>query len=273
MLQAKKSLGQNFLEDTSFIEGILESAAIDKNEVVVEIGPGLGALTFPLTERAGEVIAVETDPRFKETLLGANRKNLTLIEGNILDLDLDTLLIDKNIETKTYSVVANIPYYITAPIIRRLLALRIQPRQIILMVQDEVAKRLTAKPGDMSLLSVMAQYSASVEKLFFVPRVAFSPIPKVDSAVIKIIPKSLVDTQEEKRFFRIVKAGFQAKRKTLVNNLISLTGKSKGELELLLEKLGLRQDIRAQALSLAEWQVLVDQLSGEDTKIKSESGE
>ena len=99
MLQAKKSLGQNFLEDTSFIDGILESAAIDKNEVVVEIGPGLGALTFPLTEQAGEVIAVETDPRFKETLLGGNRKNLTLIEGNILDLDLDTLLIDKNIET------------------------------------------------------------------------------------------------------------------------------------------------------------------------------
>jgi 16S rRNA (adenine1518-N6/adenine1519-N6)-dimethyltransferase len=261
MLQAKKSLGQNFLEDTSFIDRILEEAALSEAEVVVEIGPGLGALTIPLTERAKEVIAVEADPRFTEILLAADKKNLTLIEGNILDLDLDTLLASKEILTKTYSVVANIPYYITAPIIRRLLALHIQPRQIILMVQDEVAERLTAKPGQMSLLSVMAQYSATVEKLFFVPRTAFEPAPKVDSAVIKIEPKSLIDPKEEKRFFRVVKAGFQAKRKTLTNNLTSLTGKSKEELEQVLQDLGLRTDIRAQALSLAEWQQLVDRLS------------
>jgi 16S rRNA (adenine1518-N6/adenine1519-N6)-dimethyltransferase len=130
-----------------------------------------------------------------------------------------------------------------------------------LMVQDEVAERLIAKPGQMSLLSVMAQYSASVEKLFFVPRVAFSPIPKVDSAVIKITPRALVDSKEEKHFFRIVKAGFQAKRKTLTNNLTSLTGKSKEELETLLVDLGLRPDIRAQALSLTDWQHLVERLS------------
>ncbi|MEK9173886.1 MAG: 16S rRNA (adenine(1518)-N(6)/adenine(1519)-N(6))-dimethyltransferase RsmA, partial [Patescibacteria group bacterium] len=250
MVEAKKSLGQNFLEDTSYIERILDAALLGAGEVALEIGPGLGALTFLLTERAGQVIAVETDPRFTEILLGENKKNLTLIEGNILDLDLDTLLASKNIQTKTYSVIANIPYYITAPIIRRLLALHIQPRQIILMVQDEVAERLTAKPGSMSLLSVMAQYSATVEKLFFVPRSAFSPVPKVDSAVIKITPRSLVDAKEEKSFFRIVKAGFQAKRKTLVNNLANLTGKSKEALEQILTQLQLRTDIRAQALSI-----------------------
>ncbi len=261
MVEAKKSLGQNFLEDTSYIERILEAALLEKGEIALEIGPGLGALTFPLTDQASHVIAVETDPRFTEILLAENKKNLTLIEGNILDLDLDTLLTSKNIQTKAYSVIANIPYYITAPIIRRLLALHIQPRQIILMVQDEVAERLIAKPGQMSLLSVMAQYSASVEKLFFVPRVAFSPIPKVDSAVIKITPRALVDNKEEKRFFRIVKAGFQAKRKTLTNNLTSLTGKSKEELEALLVDLGLRPDIRAQALSLRDWQKLVEKLS------------
>lgn len=261
MVEAKKSLGQNFLEDRSYIERILDAAFLETGEVVLEIGPGLGALTFPLTERAGQVIAVETDPRFTEILLAENKTNLTLVEGNILDLDLDTLLASKDIQTKTYSVIANIPYYITAPIIRKLLALRIQPRQIILMVQDEVALRLIAKPGQMSLLSVMAQYSADVEKLFFVPREVFSPIPKVDSAVIKITPKTLVESKEEKRFFRIVKAGFQAKRKTLINNLTSLTGQSKEELEALLVDLGLRSDIRAQALSLTDWQRLVDKLS------------
>ncbi|MEK9174018.1 MAG: rRNA adenine N-6-methyltransferase family protein, partial [Patescibacteria group bacterium] len=124
-----------------------------------------------------------------------------------------------------------------------------------------------------SLLSVMAQYSATVEKLFFVPRTAFSPVPKVDSAVIKITPRSLVDAKEEKRFFRIVKAGFQAKRKTLVNNLANLTGKSKEELEQILTQLQLRTDIRAQALSIAEWQQLVDVLSGEETKVEAESSE
>jgi 16S rRNA (adenine1518-N6/adenine1519-N6)-dimethyltransferase len=270
MLQAKKSLGQNFLEDTSYIEQILESACIKKGEVIVEIGPGLGALTLPMTKLAKEVIAIEADPRFTEILLEANKTNLTLIEGNILDIDLDTLLRERGIVTKEYSVIANIPYYITAPIIRMLLRLRIQPRQIILMVQDEVALRLVAKPGNMSLLALMAQYNAEVEKLFFVSRKAFSPMPKVDSAVIKITPKDLVDEKEEKRFFRIVKAGFLAKRKTLVNNLTGLTGMSREELEKILIDLELRLDIRAQALSLEEWKRLVDELSRQEAKKEAE---
>lgn len=260
MLQAKKSLGQNFLHDTSFIEAIVEEAAIE-NEVVLEIGPGLGALTFPLLEKASEVIAIETDPRFKEILLAPNKPNLTLVEGNILDIDVDTFLRERTIESKAYSVVANIPYYITAPIIRSLLALSVQPRQIILMVQDEVAMRLTAKPGSMSLLSVMAQYNATVTKLFFVPKEAFDPEPKVNSAVIKIVPECTIEPAEEKRFFRIVKAGFQAKRKTLVNNLISITGQSREELEDILTSLGLRTDVRAQALSLGEWRALVEKVA------------
>jgi 16S rRNA (adenine1518-N6/adenine1519-N6)-dimethyltransferase len=270
MLQAKKSLGQNFLEDTSFINRITEAASIKNSEVIVEIGPGLGALTLPLTKLAKEVIAVEADPRFTQVLVAADKPNLTLIEGNILDIDLDTLLREKGVVTKEYSVVANIPYYITAPIIRMLLRLRTQPRQIILMVQDEVAERLIATPGSMSLLALMAQYNASVEKLFFVPRQAFSPAPKVDSAVIKITPKDVINEKEEKRFFRVVKAGFLAKRKTLVNNLTALTGQSRGELEKLLASLHLRADIRAQALSLDEWRSLVEALSREEIKEKAD---
>lgn len=265
MLKAKKSLGQNFLREERYIEDIIQEAKID-NEVVLEIGPGLGALTFPLTEKAKTVIAIETDPRFKEILLRENKTNLTLIDGDILDIDADTLLREQNIQSGEYSVVANIPYYITAPIIRKLLGLRVQPRQIILMVQDEVALRLVAKPGAMSLLSVMAQYNAQVTKLFFVPKEAFDPEPKVNSAVIKIVPEKIIDFQEEKQFFRIVKAGFQAKRKTLVNNLMGITGRSRENLEGTLETLGLRKDIRAQALSLQDWRNLVEAVSLEQDK-------
>ncbi len=260
MLTAKKSLGQNFLKEEQYIKDIISYADIS-SEVVLEIGPGLGALTFPLLEEAKEVIAVEADPRFKDILLEKKKDNLTLIEGNILDIDVDTLLEQKHISSGAYSVIANIPYYITAPIIRKLLALRYQPRQIILMVQDEVANRLVASPGDMSLLAVMAQYNAKVEKLFFVPKEAFEPVPKVNSAVVKLVPETAIDFVEEKRFFRIVKAAFQSKRKTLVNNLTSITGQSKPALEQVLESLSLRKDIRAQALSLKEWQSLVDTLT------------
>jgi 16S rRNA (adenine1518-N6/adenine1519-N6)-dimethyltransferase len=183
-------------------------------------------------------------------------QSVSILEGNILDINLKELLEASGFAEHPYKIIANIPYYITAPIIRTLLALPYQPASMTLMVQDAVADRLAAKPGEMSLLSVMAQYYAAVEKKFFVPREAFDPVPKVDSAVIRIIPRRAYDPEEDRKVFRLVRAGFSARRKTLVNNLSSSLSVAKEAVEEKLAQLGLRPDIRAQALSVDDWERL-----------------
>lgn len=257
-VKAKKSLGQNFLQDAEIIERIFEAAEVSPTDWVLEIGPGTGILTFRLSDQVEKLLAIELDHQLVERLQQhfIDSKHVSILEGNILDVNLKELLEASGFAEHPYKIIANIPYYITAPIIRTLLSLEYQPASMTLMVQDAVADRLAARPGEMSLLSVMAQYYAAVEKKFFVPREAFDPVPKVDSAVIRIIPRRAYDPEEDRKVFRLVRAGFAARRKTLLNNLSSSLSVSKESVEEKLVQLGLRPDIRAQALSVDDWERL-----------------
>lgn len=257
-LKAKKSLGQNFLQDAEIIERIFEAAEVQPTDWVLEIGPGTGVLTFRLAEQVEKVLAIELDHQLVLRLQQhfIDSKSVSILEGNILDVNLKELLETSGFAEHPYKIIANIPYYITAPIIRTLLALPYQPTTLTLMVQDAVADRLAAQPGDMSLLSIMAQYYAAVEKKFFVPKEAFDPVPKVDSAVIRITPKRAYDPEEDRKLFRLIRAGFAARRKTLANNLSSSLSVPKADVEEKLTRLGMRVDIRAQALSVDDWERL-----------------
>ncbi|HWQ59605.1 MAG TPA: 16S rRNA (adenine(1518)-N(6)/adenine(1519)-N(6))-dimethyltransferase RsmA [Candidatus Fimivivens sp.] len=254
-VQAKKSLGQNFLRDVDIIDGILEIADLGSEDRVLEIGPGTGALTSHLLAHVASVTAVEIDHdmivRLGETF--CESKGLSLLEANILDMDLGTYLRDAGFEDGKYKIIANIPYYITAPIIRLLLSLAIRPERMVLMVQEEVADRLTAPPGGMSLLSLSAQYYADVTKELFVPKTAFDPVPKVDSAVISLVPKREFSAESDRKLFRIARAGFAARRKTLANNLSSSLRIPRKEIESMLGSLGLSTLVRAQELAVDEW--------------------
>jgi 16S rRNA (adenine1518-N6/adenine1519-N6)-dimethyltransferase len=254
-VKAKKSLGQNFLRDVAIIDGILGIAELSTDDRVFEIGPGTGALTTHLLMHAGSVTAVELDHqmvlRLGETF--RESKGFSLLEGNILDMDLGAYLREAGFEDGGYKVVANIPYYITAPIIRLLLSLGTRPERIVLMVQEEVADRLSAPPRQMSLLSLMAQYYATVTKKLFVPRASFYPEPKVDSAVILLIPKRPYSKEGDRNLFRVARAGFAARRKTLANNLSSTFHIPREEVERMLADLGLDRMARAQELSVEDW--------------------
>jgi 16S rRNA (adenine1518-N6/adenine1519-N6)-dimethyltransferase len=258
LVKAKKSLGQNFLKDESVIEQILAVAEIGPEDRVFEIGPGTGVLTKVLDSRAKQVVAMELDHQLVERLTEHFEKSegISILEGNILDANLHEILTHAGYVSGQYKVVANIPYYITAPIIRTLLSLTMQPQSLTLMVQKEVAERLTAKPGAMSLLSLMAQYYSDAHIAFTVPKEAFDPTPKVDSAVIHLVPKQSFDSIKDRKFFRIARAGFAARRKTLANNLASSLKIEKKSVEAFLGARGLRRDIRAQALSVSDWNAL-----------------
>ena len=257
-VKAKKSLGQNFLKDEHIIEGIFAVADVEPHDWILEIGPGTGALTLKLVSRVEKLLAIELDhelvTRLQSQLIDS--KVVSIVQGNILDINAEEVLRTSGFAEHSYKIIANIPYYITAPIIRTLLSLRIRPQSMTLMVQDEVAERLAAKPGSMSLLSLMVQYYASVEKKMFVPKTAFDPMPKVDSAVVHIIPKRVFDPEVDRRIFRLARAGFAARRKTLANNLATSFSLTRERVTERLESLGLRSDIRAQALSVDDWERL-----------------
>ena len=262
-VKPKKSLGQNFLKDESVIERILATAEIGPEDKVFEIGPGTGAMTEHLGKQAKQVVALELDHQLVTRLTEHFEKSegVSILEGNILDVNLNEMLSHAEFEPRKYKVVANIPYYITAPIIRTLLSLSVQPKSLTLMVQKEVAERLTAKPGAMSLLSLMAQYYSDAVLVFVVPRAAFDPVPKVDSAIVHLIPKRTFDPETDRQFFRLARAGFAARRKTLSNNLSSSLKLEKKEIEAAFAALGMRLDIRAQSLSVFDWQQLQEKLS------------
>lgn len=259
-IKPKKLLGQNFLRDTGIVEEIIRVADIGKDDRILEIGPGDGALTAHLVSRAGQVSAIELDaeliPRLSERFQESD--NLSLLEGNILDLDVNQYVAESGFEDGKYKVVANIPYYITAPIIRLLLSLSVRPECIVLMVQDAVAERLVAPPGKMSMLSVMAQYYSDVRKEIFVPKTAFYPVPKVDSAVVRFIPKRAFDKDGDRKLFRVVRAGFAARRKTLANNIASSFRIPRAEVESMFSVLGLEPMVRAQELHVEDWEKLAD---------------
>jgi len=263
MIKAKKSLGQNFLKDDAVLQRIIESANLSKNDVVIEIGPGHGVLTELLARKCKKVIAIELDDRLIEMLRNKlrNKENVEIIHNDILKINLPKLVTDYELLVTDYKIVANIPYYITAPIIRLLLETKIPPSEMILMVQKEVAERICAKAGEMSILAVSVQYYAQPEYLFTVPKTAFDPMPKVDSAVIRIATSNqqpVISKKNNKDFFRVVRMGFSAKRKTLVNNLANGLQMDKKKVEEKLIAFGFSKNTRAQELGVEDWEKIIE---------------
>ncbi len=257
-MKAKKSLGQNFLTDESVPAKMIEVAGVLRTDNVLEIGPGRGFLTRVLMREFAHVWAIEADAELIPKLTaGYDARRLSVIYGDVMELDIDKLVSLRKLEP--YHIIANIPYYITGKLLRKLLSLEQVPKSIVLMVQKEVAERITAPVGQMSLLAISVQYLADAEYCFTVTRDKFDPSPKVDSAVVRIVPHDKIPSAaERKRFFGIVRAGFGAKRKTLVNNLSVGLSLSKSEITEILRKLELSPTIRAQELSISDWQRLVN---------------
>lgn len=268
---AKRTMGQNFLVDDKVLAKIVAAAELKSSDTVVEIGPGLGVLTEELAKRAGKVIAIEKDEKlcnlliqklkgkvspYKITNLSklqnyeiTNVKNVEILNQDAFDFEANSLKLEAN----SYKVVANIPYNITSLIIRKFLEEEHQPELMVLMVQKEVAERITAKPGEMSLLSVAVQFYADAEIVDIVKNSSFFPVPKVDSAIIRLKIKDVKLKIKEKEFFRIVKFGFVARRKTLENNLAAGLHISKPQASDIIKKAGLGEKIRAQDLAVEDW--------------------
>lgn len=249
MAGPKKSLGQHWLKDRDILSGIADEATITKDDTVLEIGPGLGTLTSELLRRAGKVIAVELDSDLARKLPAQfPGTSLEVVNQDILSFDLRRL-------PENYVVVANVPYYITSKIVQILTTAVNKPRAIVLLVQKEVAERMAASAGDMSILAISAQVFARVRLGEMVPAEYFTPPPKVDSQVVvlEMYPSPLVAPEGEKAFFRIVKAGFSAKRKKLRSSIASGLHISKPEAEALLARAEINPDDRAEALSVEDW--------------------
>jgi 16S rRNA (adenine1518-N6/adenine1519-N6)-dimethyltransferase len=258
-LRPHKGLGQNFLEDPFALEKIVAAAEIQPVDTVLEIGPGLGSLTRYLAASAREVVAVELDqhllPPLKAVL--APYQNVRLIHGDILELSPDDL-----IQEAGYVVAANIPYYITSAVIRHLLESKRKPRRIVLTIQKEVAQRICEKPGDMSLMALSVQVYGRPRIAAEIPAGAFFPAPSVDSAVlvIDIYLAPLIPQEYLGSFFKLIKAGFSQKRKTLRNSLSSGLAIPPAGAADLLERASIDPQRRAETLSIAEWQRLVEKI-------------
>ncbi len=254
-LRAHKGLGQNFLQDPLALEKIVDAAEIQPTDTVLEIGPGLGSLTRYLASSAKAVVAVELDPNLLQPLKAilSPYPNARLIHGDILKLSLKNLITEKD-----YLVVANIPYYITSAVIRHLLENEPKPRRIVLTVQKEVAQRICAAPGDMSLLALSVQVYGRPHIAAHIPADAFFPAPKVDSAVliVDIHISPLIKPELLDRFFKLIKAGFSQKRKTLRNSLSSGLRISPADAAALLTRANIDPRRRAETLSIEEWENL-----------------
>jgi 16S rRNA (adenine1518-N6/adenine1519-N6)-dimethyltransferase len=254
-LSPKKGLGQNFLADPSALERIVRAAGIAPGQAVLEVGPGLGSLTRYLAAAARRVVAVELDPALiaplKDVLAGLT--NVEIVQGDILELDPGALMGEPG-----YLVAANIPYYITSNLIRHLLEAREKPRRLALTVQREVAGRITAGPGEMSLLALSVQVYGKPTIATRIPAGAFYPPPKVDSSVVRVdlYPEPRIPREALEAFFRLAKAGFGQKRKTLRNALASGLRWPGQQAAGLLEAAGIDPMRRAETLDLDEWRRL-----------------
>lgn len=264
----QKKYGQNFLIDANILEKIIAAAGVNDNDCVLEIGPGIGTMTQYLCENAREVVAVEIDKKLipileQDTLSAYN--NVTIINEDILKVDINAIVQEKN-NGRPVKVVANLPYYITTPIIMGLFESHVPLDSITVMVQKEVAERMQVGPGtkDYGALSLAVQYYAKPEVMMTVPAGCFMPRPNVDSAVIKLTrhDKPPVTVPDEKRMFDIIRASFNQRRKTLVNGLGNAAGLNvkKEEVSSALEKMGLSLTIRGEALTLGEFAELTDLL-------------
>ena len=265
----KKSFGQNFLTDTNILQKIVDTAEIDKKVNVIEIGPGIGALTEFLAENAAEVMAFEIDDRLVPILADTLRDfdNVTVVNQDILKVDLAQYIAEFKNPDLPIKVVANLPYYITTPILMHLIESGIPFSEFVVMMQREVADRISAQPNTKAYgsLSIAVQYYMTAKVAFIVPRTVFVPAPNVDSAILKMVRRAqpAVAVQDEKFFFKVSKASFVHRRKTLWNNLTSCFGKSeetKVKLTAALEQAELSPSVRGEALTLADFARLADAL-------------
>ncbi|MGV3005385.1 16S rRNA (adenine(1518)-N(6)/adenine(1519)-N(6))-dimethyltransferase RsmA [Streptococcus pluranimalium] len=265
----KKSFGQNFLTDTNILQKIVDTAEIDKNVNVIEIGPGIGALTEFLAENAAEVMAFEIDDRLVPILADTLRDfdNVQVINKDVLKADLQTEIQKFKNPDLPIKVVANLPYYITTPILMHLIESKIPFTEFVVMMQKEVADRISAEPNTKAYgsLSIAVQYYMTAKVAFIVPRTVFVPAPNVDSAILKMVRREnpLVQVQDEDFLFDVSKASFVHRRKTLWNNLTNRFGKTddvKVKLETALEKAELKPNLRGEALSITDFGRLADAL-------------
>ena len=252
-IRPSKTMGQNFLIDELTLDKIIETANLTEKDTILEVGPGIGTLTIELAKKVKMVYAVEKDRAMieilKETLKDC--KNVKIIQDDILKFDGEKY----GLESKKYKIVANIPYYLTSPLIRKFLETKNGPTDMTLMIQKEVALRICSNPPHMTLLSVSVQIYAEPQIISYVSKECFLPKPKVDSAILKITPQNFTEKYGQvdiDLFFKIVKAGFSQKRKQLKNNLASLVNdKSKIDVWLLENKINPKQ--RAETLSINDW--------------------
>jgi 16S rRNA (adenine1518-N6/adenine1519-N6)-dimethyltransferase len=263
-LRPSKGLGQNFLQDDHALQAIVASADIAPDDDVLEIGPGLGNLTRYLALAAHSVTSVELDKALFPALesVVAPYQNVRLVQGDILRMDLADLM-----KSPDYLVVANIPYYITSTLFRHLLESNLHPSRLVLTVQEEVAERICAKPGRMSLLSLSVQIYGTPYILTRIPAEAFYPAPKVDSAVLRveILPEPVIPALLLNTFFTLIKAGFSQRRKTLRNSLSGGLGLAPAAVEKMLAATGIAPMRRAETLSLEEWHKLCNAGLTKDT--------
>ena len=268
----KKSFGQNFLTDTNILQKIVDTAEIDGQVNVIEIGPGIGALTEFLAERAAQVMAFEIDHRLVPILADTLRDfdNVTVVNEDILKVDLAQHIQNFKNPDLPIKVVANLPYYITTPILMHLIESGIPFSEFVVMMQREVADRISAKPNTKAYgsLSIAVQYYMTAKVAFIVPRTVFVPAPNVDSAILKMVrrPEPAVAVEDESFFFKVSKASFTHRRKTLWNNLTGYFGKTeeiKDKLTKALNQAGLSPSVRGEALGLEEFASLADALKGQ----------
>jgi len=267
-LQARKGLGQHFLIDEEVLKLITSAAGLTSTDVIMEIGPGLGVLTKELARQGGWVITIELDGKLaailKQALASFN--NVTIINKDILQIDPATLLQEQKVKFPSviispfsYKVVANLPYYITSPVLRHFLEASLKPQIIVVMVQKEVAEAIVAKPGQTSMLSISVQFYGEPAIISYVPAQCFYPAPEVDSAILKInlYSQPPVEVTDREGFFSLVRAGFSAPRKQIGNSLAQGLELSKAEVLSLLGKASIVPQRRAETLTLDEWAKLL----------------
>lgn len=258
-LTPSKKYGQNFLFHPEVIDEMVEAAQIKKTDTVVEIGPGFGVLTLALAEKAEKVLAFEIEKKINPYWDEEIKKydNLEIVWGNVLR-EFES---QNSIQSlQSYKVVANLPYQVTSQVLRSFLEMENKPEVMVLMVQKEVAERICAKAGDMSVLSVSIQYYGDPEIVAYVPRADFWPVPAVDSAVVRIMLKKneVRSKSETELLFKIVKAGFASRRKMLIKNLSVVADKDR--VRNIFKELGMDEKVRAQELNMEQWQFLSDKL-------------
>ena len=259
-ISANKKLGQNFLIDDDIIQNIIDAAELKETDLVIEIGPGLGTLTSKLLEKAGKVIAIELDEKMLKVLNDrfSLYNNFILINNDVLKVDLNKIIEENLEQLKSVKIGANLPYYITTPIIMKLLESKLKIETITVMVQKEVADRITATPGDKlsGAITYSVDYYAKAEEVVFVSKSCFMPSPEVDSAVIKleIRKEPKVNVLNEEMFFKVIKASFMQRRKTLINGLMN-SGiiKDREKLNAILKEANIDSNIRGEKLTIEQF--------------------